>query len=324
MPSRSHSDTCPSRVGADTPRAKIERDWTLTHEFFHLAWPSREGVHPSTLGWWRCELARRDGDQKQPVVALTRVMVTPTVGTAALEVVVVRRSVVAVALALVACGGGEGDDPPGDDVDASAGDPDGPPGAPDARPDARRPADAVPHSDAPTGLRVFVTSLRYPANLRDAGGGATGRESADAICQTLADAAVLDGTFRAWLSTTDQDAIDAIGGTGPWYRMDGLLAFPNHASLATTPVNAIAVDEQGGHPDPFYESWTGTAVGGHLAPPGSRLSINCWDWTSTVDSTQVGGLVGVYGDVGNPDDGEGPEWTGRPGYDGNRQPAILS
>jgi hypothetical protein len=48
----------------------------------------REGVHPSTLGWWRCELARRDSGQKQPVVALTRVMVTPTVGTAALEVVV--------------------------------------------------------------------------------------------------------------------------------------------------------------------------------------------------------------------------------------------
>jgi hypothetical protein len=48
----------------------------------------REGVHPSTLGWWRCELARRDGGQDRPVVALTRVTVTPTVATAPLEVLV--------------------------------------------------------------------------------------------------------------------------------------------------------------------------------------------------------------------------------------------
>lgn len=56
----------------------------------------REGVHPSTLGWWRCELARRDGDQGAPVVALTRVTVTPTVATAPLEVVVAGGPVVRV------------------------------------------------------------------------------------------------------------------------------------------------------------------------------------------------------------------------------------
>ena len=49
----------------------------------------REGVHPSTLGWWRSALARRDGGQKiQPVVALTRVTVTPTIATMPLEIVV--------------------------------------------------------------------------------------------------------------------------------------------------------------------------------------------------------------------------------------------
>jgi hypothetical protein len=56
----------------------------------------REGVHPSTLGWWRFELARRGGEQSGPVVALTRVTVTPTVATAALEVVVNRGAIVRV------------------------------------------------------------------------------------------------------------------------------------------------------------------------------------------------------------------------------------
>jgi len=222
---------------------------------------------------------------------------------------VIRASVIPFGLMFIACAG-PGDGSP-QRADADPGHPDANPGTPDApqsidaaRPDAARPPDA-----APPGLRVFVSSLRYPANLRAAGGGATGREGADTICQTLADAASLGGTFRAWLSTTDKDAIDHIEGAGPWYRMDGLLAFPNHAALATTPVHAIAVDEQGGTPDPYYESWTGTALGGRIMPPGTRLSVTCWDWTSTVDSPQVGGLLGVYGDVGNPDDGEGAEWT---------------
>jgi hypothetical protein len=152
------------------------------------------------------------------------------------------------------------------------------------------------------GLRVFVTSLRYSADLRSAGGQATGLASADAICQTLADAAAIGGTFRAWISTTTVDAIEHITGNGPWYRMDGALAFPNRARLGTTPLVPIMIDEQGGMPDPFYESWTGTALGGYLAPLGSRQSVTCWDWTSTVDSTQVGGVVG---DI----DASGATWT---------------
>lgn len=147
-------------------------------------------------------------------------------------------------------------------------------------------------SVTPPGLRVFVSSLRYSADLRSAGGQATGLASADAICQTLADAAQLGGTFRAWISTTAVDAIEHITGTGPWYRMDGALAFPNRARLGTTPLVPISIDEQGGTPDPFYEAWTGTALGGYLAPLGSRQSVTCWDWTSTIDSTQVGGVVG--------------------------------
>ena len=168
-------------------------------------------------------------------------------------------------------------------------------------------SDAHKASDAPAaaGLRVFVTSLRYSADIRSAGGQVTALASADSICQTLADASGLGGTFRAWLSTSSAHAIEHITGTGPWYRMDGALAFPNHASLGTTPMVPISIDEKLGTPDPFYESWTGTAVGGYLAPKGARQSVTCSDWTSTIDSTQIGGVLGIY----NAAEGTTAEWT---------------
>lgn len=183
-------------------------------------------------------------------------------------------------------------------------------GADAAMHDARASADA-PIPDAgmpPGGKRVFVSSLRYSANLRAEGGEATGRASADAICQTLADAASLGGTFRAWLSTSDLDAIDHIAGSGPWYRMDGAVAFPNRASLGTTPQVPISIDEKLGHPDPYFESWTGTGVGGHLAAT-DLASATCYDWSSTVDSESVKGVLGVFGDAGGELDGTGPLWT---------------
>jgi hypothetical protein len=53
-----------------------------------------------------------------------------------------------------------------------------------------------PVSEPPTGMTVFITSAVYDGNL----GGIAG---ADAKCQTLADDAGLDGTFKAWLSSGD-------------------------------------------------------------------------------------------------------------------------
>lgn len=206
---------------------------------------------------------------------------------------------------LSACGAPDSDTAPGDASPSS----DAEHTARDAAPpqsDSNLPPDGgIP----PDGKRVFVTSLRYSADLRSAGGQPTGRASADAICQTLADAAGLGGMFRAWLSTTDVHAIDHILGNGPWYRMDGAVAFPNRATLGTTPLVPISIDEKLGHPDPFYESWTGTALGGYLAPRGSRTSVTCYDWTSTIDSTQVGGVLGVYGEPSGELDGTGPQWT---------------
>ncbi|MDQ3367329.1 MAG: hypothetical protein M3680_18045 [Myxococcota bacterium] len=203
----------------------------------------------------------------------------------------------ALLIAMAACGG-TGDA----SVDASTTMPDGSIAPGDGTPTAPDAGVLMPDSMAPPGKRVFVSSLRYSADLRSAGGKPTGLASADAICQTLADAVRLGGTFRAWLSTTTVHAIDHITGDGPWYRMDGALAFPNRARLGTTPLVPISIDEQGGTPDPFYEAWTGTALGGYRAPLGSRQSVTCVDWTSTVDSTLIGGVVG---DI----DANGASWT---------------
>jgi hypothetical protein len=156
---------------------------------------------------------------------------------------------------------------------------------------------------------VFVTSLRYPADLLSAGGKATGRLSADSICQTLADASELGGTFVAWLSTSDMDAIDHISGNGPWYRMDGVMVFANRAKLSTTAAVAINVDETLGHPDPFYETWTGTNVGGHHTPLGTRSSTTCNDWTTTTISDYISGTLGVFGNGNGADLGHGTDWT---------------
>lgn len=189
--------------------------------------------------------------------------------------------------ALAACGGG------GDDG---------------GQPDANSGSDSGAVDGPAAGKRVFVSSLRYPANLQAAGGESTGMASADALCQQLADAASLGGTYRAWLSTSSEDAIDHVQGTGPWYRMDGAMVFPNHASLGTTPMVPISIDEMGGMPDPYYESWTGTGTGGRLKVDNGLTSTTCEDWTSTIDSDTIKGWLGIFGQQ-NTTLGAGPEWT---------------
>jgi hypothetical protein len=213
-------------------------------------------------------------------------------------------------IALVACGSPSANH----DVDAAAGtDGTSDTGHADAHVAPHPDAHVTPPPDAmtipPNGKRVFVTSQRYPADLRTAGGQATGRASADAICQQLADASALGGTFVAWLSTTDLDAIDHITGTGPWYRMDGHMVFANRANLGTVPPVAITIDETHGTPDPYYESWTGTGLGGHRAPLGGRTSVTCNDWTTTVLSDATGGELGIFGNGFGDDVGHGPDWT---------------
>ena len=112
--------------------------------------------------------------------------------------------------------------------------------------------------------RVFVTSTNYAGVI------------ADSICQTVADSVSLGGTWVPWLSSSasglSYSAINEVKGTGPWVRLDGMVAFANHAQLATAPTVALDVTETG-QKVVGTAVWTGTLAGGVF----SSDTCNGWD-----------------------------------------------
>lgn len=131
--------------------------------------------------------------------------------------------------------------------------------------------------------RVFVSSLSYaPVTM----GGLTG---ADMKCNTAAQAAVLGGVWKAWLSDSATNAIDRIVGTGPWYLVDGTTkVFNNKANLATDALDAISMTEKGITLSNDVYTWTGTVTGG------TRSTATCSSWTTDVGLGALGN--GRYGD----------------------------
>jgi Protein of unknown function (DUF1554) len=119
--------------------------------------------------------------------------------------------------------------------------------------------------------RVFVTSTLHDGDL----GGITG---GNAICQNLATAAGLGGTWKAWLSTSSVTARANIqyddniryvrAATGEEIAPKGVLVLDNDG--ATPLSNSIGLDENGiSH---LSSSWTGTNTNG------TAFGTNCMDW----------------------------------------------
>jgi len=81
--------------------------------------------------------------------------------------------------------------------------------------------------------RVFITSTVFTSDLG-------GLEGADATCQNLADAAALDGTFKAWLSSSTVAAKDRISEspTSCWMGASSPTTGPN---LRATITNARSI-----------------------------------------------------------------------------------
>ncbi|MGE0400341.1 MAG: hypothetical protein AB7T06_26740 [Kofleriaceae bacterium] len=158
--------------------------------------------------------------------------------------------------------------------------------------------DSAPMDTTVPGKRVFVTSMNTNADLRSIGGAATGILSADVICNNMAGAVGVTGTWQAWISDSTTDAIDRITGTGPWFRMDGQMAFLNKANLTTQPLVPITVTEKGTtvmFPPDLINAWTGTAAGGRFQP---STGATCSDWSAITGE-------GTVGDAGEVDSG----WT---------------
>lgn len=208
--------------------------------------------------------------------------------------------------------GGSSAEAPDDDIDLQPGDGDDdnaggntPPSAADAgagasddggAPPAPAPADAG--GDEDTSMSFFVTSVGGSD-----GGNFGGIEGADALCQSLAAAVSPElgaKTWRAYLSTTTENARDRIG-DGPWFNQAGVLVATDvdqlHDQAPGGTLNQtwaeqdanIALDELGNQV-PFggaggvqHDILTGTLADGTVA-----TGFTCNDWTAITGFVQIG------------------------------------
>jgi hypothetical protein len=143
--------------------------------------------------------------------------------------------------------------------------------------------------------RVFVTSATYMGNLG-------GLEGADATCQAHADAAGLDGEFKAWLSTAVESAAERLTqATVPYARVDDVQVAANWNDLVDGLLAApISLDENG-TPYTINRVWTGTA------PNGSHLPPDCQGWHADQAATEQPSAT--QGKNGVPNE-TGEAWTG--------------
>ncbi|MFC1523352.1 hypothetical protein ACFL6N_01045 [Thermodesulfobacteriota bacterium] len=119
---------------------------------------------------------------------------------------------------------------------------------------------------------VFTTSQGYTGNM----GGLAG---ADANCQTLADAAELEGTFKAWMSDDALNANDRLThSTDPYVRTDGTQIAADWDDLIDGTLDVpLDYDENGTEIEtPWPYVWTWTTSSGIGGTPG----FNCNNWTS--------------------------------------------
>jgi hypothetical protein len=132
------------------------------------------------------------------------------------------------------------------------------------------------------------------------GGNFGGIAGADALCETLAaaaDAALASKTWRAYLSTSTENARDRIG-AGPWRNAAGVIIANNVAELhdqaaggaseANYPLNSFDTAlREDGTPLPAqpvtHDILTGSNLDGTVSASGT-----CSDWTSNTGTTRNG------------------------------------
>lgn len=134
--------------------------------------------------------------------------------------------------------------------------------------------------------RIFITSTSFSGDLVGAASTGSGLDAADTLCTNVAAGALLGGTFKAWLSTSEANAIDRIEDVGPWFLPDneeseGAKVFNNRGGLAAYPLVPIRRDELGrelSDPNIWFAVWNGTSNGGIAS------GDNCNGWTDTTSS----------------------------------------
>lgn len=148
-----------------------------------------------------------------------------------------------------------------------------------------------------TSKIVFVTPPNYTGNLG-------GTEGANAICQTLAEAAGLPGNYKAWLSTSnpgDNPAQSFTQSTLPYVTPDSNLTevAANWSSLISgNLINPIEFYANGGHSYFPSFTWTNTQTNGQPTSTTNLPYTDCTDWNA-LDGN------GEYGVLGS----QNYEWT---------------
>ena len=126
----------------------------------------------------------------------------------------------------------------------------------------------------PTGpLKAFVSSSIVT-------GGFGGLAGADKICNDLAKAQGLAGTYVAWLSTAGTNAIDRITANGPWQRVDGQVVAQTKAQLASGALTTALLRDEKNQTPPAAEDrvWTATGANGMFVG-----GSDCAGWTGGGD-----------------------------------------
>lgn len=156
------------------------------------------------------------------------------------------------------------------------------------------------------GMSFFITS-ENPGNGGDFGG----IEGADAHCAALAEAAGVTGkTWRAYLSTSTENARDRIG-SGPWVNAAGDTIAESVDQLHSAEVNLTkdtALNERGevvngrGDDPNRHDILTGSMPDGTVAE-----GMTCEDWTS--NSADTAGMVGHHDRMGLDDSDAAKSWN---------------
>ncbi len=161
---------------------------------------------------------------------------------------------------------------------------------------AQAPGGGQPPAD--TSMSFFVTS-------RGLGDGANlgGLEGADAHCAALAEEAGTTGkTWRAYLSTTGSDGVDARDriGEGPWYNANGELVARSvdHLHYSNVYLNKQrSLTETGGTVNGVGDTPNQHDILTGTEPDGTASETNCNNWTFNGEGTSatVGHLDRVGG-----------------------------
>jgi hypothetical protein len=164
---------------------------------------------------------------------------------------------------------------------------------------------AAPAGAQDQSMSFFVTSAN-PGQGADLGG----LEGADAHCTELAEAAGVTGrTWRAYLSTSSENARDRIG-EGPWVNAAGeeiaadigaLHSADNRISKATAlDETGAEVNGRGDEPN-RHDILTGSL------PDGTAAEQTCEDWTSA--GAETAGMVGHHDRMGLDDSEAARSWN---------------